>query len=141
MKEKNMDVIIMDMGNDIKGESSVPGYESKIELLSFGHGVAKQITGDISTSERSSGKSNQGMTVTNYLDAVTPLLHQRAIEGRPFPRVDILIGRNDAGGVSVLMRYTMKDVLITDVSVSGGGGDKPVETLTLNYNSITWDFK
>lgn len=35
-----MDVIIMDMGADIKGESSSPGFEKKIELLSFSHGDA-----------------------------------------------------------------------------------------------------
>lgn len=137
-----MDVIIMDMGNDIKGESSVRGYENKIELLSFSHGVGTGITGDISRSERTSGKPNhQAMMVTKYLDSTaSPLLHQGAMEGKSFPRVDILIGRNDEGAVSVLMRYTMKDVIISDVSVSGGGGDMPVETLTLNYNSITWSF-
>ena len=136
-----MDVIILAMGNDIEGESSVPGYEKKIELLSFSHGVATRSTGDISRSERTSGKPNhQDMVVTKYLDAASPLLHQASFQGKPFPRVEILIGRKEEGAVSVLMKYTMKDVIISDVSVSGGGGDKPVETLTFNYNSISWDF-
>jgi len=39
------------------------------------------------------------------------------------------------------MRYTMSDVLISSISVGGGGGDKPVETVTLNYNQITWRFE
>ena len=82
------------------------------------------------------------MKVTKYLDATaSPRLHQCVMEGTSFPRVDILIGRNDGGAVSVLMRYTMKDVIIYDVSVSGGGGDKPVETLTFNYNRISWHFE
>jgi len=34
----------------------------------------------------------------------------------------------------------MKNVLISSVSVGGGGGDKPVETVTLNYNAIAWKF-
>ena len=46
-----MDVIILDMGPDVKGESKLRGYEGKIELVSFSHGVAKQHTGDISGSE------------------------------------------------------------------------------------------
>ena len=137
-----MDVIIMDMGDDIKGESSIRGYENKIELLSFSHGTGQRISGDVSTSGRTSGKPNpQEMLVTKYLDfTASPLLHRCVMEGKSLPRVDILIGRNDEGPVSVLMRYTMKDVLISDVSVSGGGGDKPVETLTLNFNSISWHF-
>ena len=34
----------------------------------------------------------------------------------------------------------MKNVVISSVSVGGGGGSKPVETLTLNYNQISWRF-
>jgi type VI secretion system secreted protein Hcp len=54
--------------------------------------------------------------------------------------VDIIIGRNDSGAIIELMRYTMKNALISSISVGGGGGDKPVETLTLNYNHITWKY-
>jgi type VI secretion system secreted protein Hcp len=136
-----MDVLIMDMGADPKGESSLKGFEDKIELLSFSHGVAMQITGDISNSERTSGKPNhQDLTVTKYLDAATPILNQSCCEGKAYPTVDIIIGRNDSGAVVELMRYTIKNALISSVSIGGGGGDKPVETLTLNYNQITWNF-
>jgi type VI secretion system secreted protein Hcp len=34
----------------------------------------------------------------------------------------------------------MKNVLISSISVGGGGGDKPVETVTLNYNDLAWKF-
>ena len=127
-----MDVIIMNMGDDIKGESSTPGFENKIELLSFSHGDA---------TDRTSGRrDHKDMTVSKYLDTVSPLLHRGSLEAKVFPQVDIIVGRNDPGRVSVLLRYTLKDVLISSVSVSGGAGDMPVETLTLNYNSITWDY-
>jgi type VI secretion system secreted protein Hcp len=136
-----MDALILDMGNDVKGECSLPGYEGKTELLSFSHGVAMQINGDISNSERTSGKPNhQDMTVTKYLDAASPVLNQACCEGRLFPQVDIIIGRNDGGKILELMRYTMSNVLISSISIGGGGGDKPVETMTLNYNQITWRF-
>ena len=136
-----MDVIILDLGAEPKGESNLTGFKDKIELLSFSHGVAMQITGDISNSERTSGKPNhQDMTVTKYLDAASPVLNQNCCEGKAFPTVDIIIGRNDSGAVIELMRYTMKNALISSISVGGGGGDKPVETVTLNYNHITWKF-
>lgn len=136
-----MDVIILDMGPDVRGESIRQGFMGKIELLSLGHGVAMQITGDISSSERSSGKANhQDMTVTKYLDSASPVLNQSCCEGRAFPQVDIIINRDNQGSLIELMRYTMKNVLISSVSIGGGGGDKPVETLTLNYNQISWNF-
>ena len=136
-----MDVIILDMGADVKGESNMTDYKDKMELLSFSHGVAMQITGDISNSERTSGKPNhQDMTVTKYLDQASPVLNQSCCEGKPFATVDVIIGRNESGKVVELMRYTMKNCLISSISVGGGGGDKPVETVTLNYNQLTWNF-
>jgi type VI secretion system secreted protein Hcp len=112
-----------------------------MELLSFSHGVAMQITGDLSNTERTSGKPNhQDMTVTKYLDATSPVLAQSCCEGSPFPQVDIVIGRNDSGTVIEMMRYTLSNVLISSISIGGGGGDKPVETMTLNYNKLTWKF-
>jgi type VI secretion system secreted protein Hcp len=136
-----MDVIIMDMGAKPEGESQVKGFEKKMELLSFSHGVAMQITGDLSNQERTSGKPNhQDLTVTKYLDAASPVLNQSCCQGAGFPQVDIVIGRNDGGKVIELMRYTMKNVLISSISVGGGGGDKPVETVTLNYSDIAWKF-
>lgn len=136
-----MDVIILDMGSKPEGESSLKGFEKKMELLSFSHGVAMQITGDLSNTERTSGKPNhQDMQITKYLDAASPVLNQSCCQGKGFEKVDIIIGRNDSGKVIELMRYTMKNVLISSISVGGGGGDKPVETLTLNYNDIAWTF-
>jgi type VI secretion system secreted protein Hcp len=136
-----MDVIILDMGDGVKGESSLTDFVGKMELLSFSHGVAMQITGDLSNTERTSGKPNhQDMTITKYLDAASPVLAQGCCQGTGYPKVDIVIGRNDSGKVIELMRYTMKNVLISSISVGGGGGDKPVETVTLNYNDIAWKF-
>jgi type VI secretion system secreted protein Hcp len=129
------------MGKDVKGESSLTDFAEKMELLSFSHGVAMQITGDLSNSERTSGKPNhQDLTVTKYLDAASPVLNQSCCQGKGFDQVDIIIGRNDSGKVIELMRYTLKSVLISSISVGGGGGDKPVETVTLNYNDIAWKF-
>src|ERR1044071_4989383 len=101
-----MDVIILDMGADVKGESNMTDYKDKMELLSFSHGVAMQITGDISNSERTSGKPNhQDMTVTKYLDAASPVLNQSCCEGKAFPTVDIIIGRIDGDRMTDLMPY------------------------------------
>lgn len=136
-----MDVIILDMGADIKGECTLTDFKDKMELLSFSHGVAMQMTGDLSNTERTSGKPNhQDMTITKYLDSASPVLSQSCCEGKGFKEVKIIIGRNDSGKVIQLMQYTLSNVVISSISVGGGGGDKPVETVTLNYNKVGWTY-
>ncbi|MCF3991154.1 type VI secretion system tube protein Hcp, partial [Pseudomonas aeruginosa] len=45
-----MDAIILDFGSDIKGDSLLVGYENKIEIMSYSHNVAMQVTNDVSNS-------------------------------------------------------------------------------------------
>lgn len=35
--------------------------------------------------------------------------------------------------------YTLDNVVLSNVSVSGGTGGKPVETLSLNFTKIKWE--
>ncbi len=136
-----MDVIVLDMGKDVAGECLLKGYEDKIECLSFSHGVAMQMTGDISNKERTSGKPNiQDLTTTKYTDKASPVLSQACCEGRKIGDCKLTVARNEGGNVMPLIIYTLKDAIISSVSVGGGGGDKPTETLTLNFTAIQWDY-
>ncbi|MEX2584192.1 MAG: type VI secretion system tube protein Hcp [Gemmatimonadota bacterium] len=134
------DVILIDIPG-LEGTSQVTGFEKKIECLSYSHGVAMQVTTDVSNTERTSGRSmHQDFNLTKYIDKTTPMLNQHCCEGKAFATATITIGRNDTGAVIPLIVYTLSNVVISNVSVSGGGGDKPVENFSLNYASIKWDF-
>jgi type VI secretion system secreted protein Hcp len=136
------DVLLMKFNPAIPGTCTLDKFEKQIELLSFSHGVAMQITGDISNTERTSGKPHhQDFTVTKYLDQSSPRITQACCAGEAFKSVELTVGRNENGTVLPLFKYTLKNVLLSSVSVGGGGGGKPVETVTMNYNHITWDFK
>jgi type VI secretion system secreted protein Hcp len=136
-----MDVLLMKTTPDIPGTSTLKDFTNQIELLSFSHGVAMQITGDISNQERTSGKPNhQDFTITKYLDQATPKFNEACCKGDNFSEVKVVIARNDKGAVLKLIEYTLKNVVFSSISIGGGGGDKPVETVTMNYNHITWDF-
>ena len=136
-----MDVLLMKLDPAIPGTSTMKGAETQIELLSFSHGVAMQITGDVSNTERTSGKPNhQDFTITKYLDQSSPKLNEACCKGDNFKSVEVVVGRNDKGAVIPLIKYTLKNVVLSSISIGGGGGDKPVETVTMNYNHITWDF-
>lgn len=138
-----MDAIILDLGDEIKGDSLLEGYTDKIEIMSYSHNVAMQVTNDVSNSERTSGKPHVGeFTLTKFVDSATPTLNSYCCAGKPIPSAKIVIGRNAAEGSGQLMAfitYTLDNVVLSNVSVSGGTGGKPVETLSLNFTKIKWE--
>ena len=47
--------------------------------------------------------------------------------------------RNDNGKMLPFIIYTLTNVVISHLSVSGGSGGKPVETMSLNFTKIKWE--
>jgi len=137
-----MDVLILDCSSaSIAGESQLTDYAGMIEILSYSHGVAQQITGDQSNTKRTSGKPNhQDFTVTKYLDIATPKLINFCNLATPIPTVNITLGQNDNGHVTKTFVYVLTNALVSSVSVGGGGGGKPQETVTFNYTAISWTY-
>ena len=136
-----MDVLILDCGDTVKGESTLDGYKDKIEILSFSHGVAQQITGDQSNTKRTSGKPNhQDFTVTKYQDLSSCQLVDFCNQAKPIPTIKVTIGQNDNGKVTKIFIYELTNALVSSISVGGGGGGKPQETVTFNYTKISWTY-
>jgi type VI secretion system secreted protein Hcp len=137
-----MDVIIVDCSSaSINGESQLSDYSNMIEALSYSHGVAQQITGDQSNTKRTSGKPNhQDFTITKYQDLSSCQLVDFCNQAKPIPSIKITIGQNDNGHVTKTFVYQLDNALISSVSVGGGGGGKPQETVTFNYTKIAWNY-
>jgi type VI secretion system secreted protein Hcp len=137
-----MDFLIMDAGDKYKGESKIDGYTGKIELLSFSHGTSMQITSDVSNQKRTSGKPNhQDFTVTKYVDLATCPIISACNSGTAIPDVKVYVLQNEEGKMNPILTFEMKNVLISSDSIGGGGGAKPVETVTMNYSAISWTYK
>lgn len=133
-----MDVMIMKI-ESIAGESQLKGYETQIELLSYSHGVAMQVTSDVSNKERTSGKPNhQEFTISKYMDISSTSLIDACNKATNLGTITVTVGRNDAGAVLPFMVYSLENALISSASVGSGGGDKATETVTLNYTKISW---
>jgi type VI secretion system secreted protein Hcp len=137
-----MDVLILDCSSaNISGESQLTDYAGMIELLSYSHGVAQQITGDQSNTKRTSGKPNhQDFTVTKYQDLSSCQLIDYCNQAKAIPTVKVTIGQNDAGHVTKIFVYELSNALVSSISVGGGGGGKPQETVTFNYTKINWTY-
>lgn len=138
-----MDAIILDLGEAIKGECLLEDYTDKIEVMSYSHNVAMQVTNDVSNTERTSGKPHVGeMSLTKFLDKSTPTLNEYCCAGKSIPEAKVIVGRNAAessGKIMPYITYTLTNAIISNLSVSGGSGGKPVETLSLNFTKIKWE--
>jgi type VI secretion system secreted protein Hcp len=134
--------VILDIPT-IVGQSTVDGFKDKLEVLSFSYGVGIPITSGVSNSERTSGRPHfQDFTLTRYSDSATPQLMQATAGGSVLKgETKITIARNDEkGAVLPLMIFTLTDVVVANVSLSGGSGDLPVETISLNYTKIKLEY-
>ena len=122
-----MDVILLDIP-DIKGQSTIKGFEDKIEVLSASHGVAMQVTASPSATERTSGRPNhQDLTISKYVDLSTCPLIAACNAGTNLKTVTMTVGRNDAGAVLPYLVFTIDNAIVSSISVSTGGGDRPTK--------------
>lgn len=127
---------------DIDGESTVKGYEKQIEIYSFSHGFS-QPTSPIRSSEgggTTSRAHHSDFSVSKRFDLSTPSICKALWNGTCIADVTFTACRMDGSDIIAYMVITMNDVIISNYSVSGGG-DLPVETLSLNYGKIKYEYK
>ncbi|HCB1501441.1 TPA: type VI secretion system tube protein Hcp [Klebsiella michiganensis] len=134
-----MDVIFLKL-DDIKGESQADGFTDQIEIMSFSHNVSMQVTNNVSDTESTSGRAHVGeMSLTKFIDLATPKLNEYCCRGRVIKEAVLTLCRNDNGKMLPFIVYTLTNVIISHLSVSGGSGGKPVETMSLNFTKIKWE--
>ncbi|MCB9761314.1 MAG: type VI secretion system tube protein Hcp [Alphaproteobacteria bacterium] len=120
---------------------------ANIEVLTYAHGVSMPLTFQTgSNTGRTHGRSqHQEFTITKYLDLSSPDLNVLCCGGNNIGTVTLRIFQADqhaadAAAVIEYMTYELNDCIITNVSTSGGGAARPIETVTFNYNKITWTY-
>jgi type VI secretion system secreted protein Hcp len=82
--------------------------------------------------------------LTKYVDQASPLLNQYCSGGNNIQQAVITIYQAaEEGAISApvpFFKYTLDNVLLSSVSVGAGGGDLPIERVTLNYTKISWEY-
>jgi type VI secretion system secreted protein Hcp len=122
----------------IDGEATDKGHKNEIDIYSWHWGTSQSGGGG------GSGKvSVHDISVTKLQDSASPKLAQAAVSGKTFGTVEITLEDRDSGTPLEYIKYELKDVVISSYQTSGGsGGDPlPLESLSLNFTKIYFEYK
>lgn len=122
----------------IKGESTDDDHKDWIEVLSFNWGVSQMASGTASSSGGASAQRSdfQDLSVVKELDSSSPLLNKACWGGQHIDKVVLQLNRAAGDKRQKYMEYTLKNVIISSISIGGGGGGIPTESVTFNYGEI-----
>src|SRR5262245_36743028 len=125
----------------IDGDVSTKGYEKWIELSSWQWGIGRGITSATSGGQdrEATTPSVSEMVVTKVTDGASTNLMRAALGLAPAgegKKVKIDFVQTDQGQPEPYMQFELENTLVSGWSLSSGG-DRPMESLTLNFTAIT----
>jgi type VI secretion system secreted protein Hcp len=134
------DVLILDLGKDIKGNCTITGYIDKIIVSSFSHNAYLPMGSDAGNTERTMGRPVLSeMSFSKSSDLSTTDLFSACVKGIKIGPATLNIGRVENGVYMNFMTYVMDNAMISQMSCSGGGG-VPNDSFSINFTKIKADF-
>jgi type VI secretion system secreted protein Hcp len=130
----------------VEGDSTATGHEKSIELLSWSHGFSQP------TSPTRSGAgagtveqaNHQNFNFSKYIDSATDDLLKLCWSGKQVPKVTVSCyradGSTDNAASIKYLEVVMEHVVVSNISMSGGPGDLPMENIALDYGIVQYNY-
>jgi type VI secretion system secreted protein Hcp len=124
--------------DNIKGEVTTAPFKDEIAVSSLQLGVARPASSPGSGTQ-TPPPSFSDLTVTKLLDRASPLLLLACAQGTNIPSATLTAVEPAGATNRIYYQIVLSNVLVTSVSQSGGG-DRPTESVSLNYTHILWKY-
>ncbi len=137
----NMFIKFVGAAATIEGDSMDATHAKEIEVLGWSHGFSQptsptRLGAGAGTTERA---NHQDFSFSKYMDTATVSLYKTLWLGDMVATVTMSCYRADQSAVKYL-EVIMEKVIISSISISGGPGDIPVESVSLNYGKVTYKY-
>lgn len=123
----------------VDGEAQDTNHKGWSDLVSFSQGIHKPGGGATGQSRRRGDVVLDDISTVKELDKASPKLAESMCKGKVYPKVEIHVTASytDAGRITYYA-YELKNVQVTNYSVSGSGQSDqvPTEELSLNFEEI-----
>lgn len=128
---------------DILGESADSTHAGQIQMLSWSHSFNQPTSP--TRSSAGSGTVEQAnhsdFSFTKYIDASTDDLLKYCWNGKQIGSATFTAYRSDGEDKAIkYLEVVMTNVIVSNVSIGGGTGDIPTETITLSYASVQYTY-
>jgi len=134
------DILILDLGSNIKGNCTLTGFIDKLIVKSFSHNASLRMGRDAGNTERTLGRPQLSeMSFTKSSDLSTTELFKACTQGTKIGSAILHIGRVENGVYMNFMKYTMDNAMISKMSCVGGGGI-PSDSFSINFTKIKSEF-
>lgn len=124
----------------IKGSSTDENFKEEIELMSFqwgaGLGVGTARGGDRSVSVPSVSE----ISASKIMDKSSEGLFKALLKGDPIGDGTISFVAASSGESVAYATLKIEKVIISGYSMSSGGDDMPMESVSLNFAKFDWSF-
>jgi len=126
--------------DDVAGESTDVNHTDWIEILSWNHGFSQPASPLRGSSGSTIEMANHmDFSFTKALDSATDDLIGSCWKGHQYETATVEFFKSDGGNEPIkYLEIVMDDVIIANFNISGGGGDMPMENISLAYSKVKY---
>jgi type VI secretion system secreted protein Hcp len=128
----------------IKGDSTVKGFEDKIEVLWWTHNITQPVS--TSASGRGSlttGAANVGeFQIKKEMDKASPILMRHAYNGKHIPKIKLTLRRQAGDQFVNFCEIELEDSVVSSFAPMGDKGDGlPEEVVGFTFSKLKQTYK